>query len=98
MEAHMRKSYLAVLVLTAALAGALLVPPATSAPNTGWPFYGGDPGNTHRSGLSQISTPNVHKLKAAWGLQLRPLRAQEAAPLGGGGTLYGTPAFGPKHG
>src|SRR5207247_3428485 len=43
MEAHMRKSYLAVLVLTAALAGALLVPPATSAQNTGWPFYGGDP-------------------------------------------------------
>src|SRR5438132_252175 len=81
MEAHMRKSYLAVLVLTAALAGALLVPPATSAQNTGWPFYGGDPGNTHWSALSQISTSNVHKLKAAWVLQLGTLRSQESTPL-----------------
>src|SRR3989475_5278972 len=97
MEAHMRKSYLAVLVLTAALAGALLVPPATSAQNTGWPFYGGDPGNTHWSALSQISTSNVHKLKAAWVLQLGTLRSQESTPLVVGDTLYVTSSFGPKH-
>ena len=93
----MRKSYLAVLVLTAALAGALLVPPATSAQNTGWPFYGGDPGNTHWSALSQISTSNVHKLKAAWVLQLGTLRSQESTPLVVGDTLYVTSSFGPKH-
>src|SRR3989442_3141364 len=74
MEAHMRKSYLAVLVLTAALAGALLVPPATSAQNTGWPFYGCDPGHTHLSALSQISTSNCDKLKADLVLQLGTLR------------------------
>src|SRR5437016_13260681 len=98
MEAHMRKSYLAVLVLTAALAGALLVPPATSAQNTGWPFYGGDPGNTHWSALSQISTSNVHKLKAAWALQPGKPRSQHSTHLAGRPALYAASVLGPDHG
>src|SRR5207249_6471776 len=93
----MRKAYFAVLVLAVALAGALLVPPATSAQNTGWHFYGGDPGNTHWSALNQINTSNVQKLKASWVLQLGTLRSQESTALVVGDTLYVTSSFGPKH-
>src|SRR5438128_10152659 len=93
----MRTTSRAILVLAVALVGALLVPPDTSAQTTGWQFYGGDPGNTHWSALSQISTSNVHKLKAAWVLQLGTLRSQESTPLVVGDTLYVTSSFGPKH-
>src|SRR5213076_1972260 len=87
----MRKAYFAVLVLAVALAGALLVPPATSAQNTGWHFYGGDPGNTHWSALNQINTSNVQKLKASWVLQLGTLRSQEST-----GSSSGTPCTSPR--
>src|SRR5437773_3727587 len=93
----MRKAYFAVLVLAVALAGALLLPPATSAQNTESHYYGGDPGNTHWSALNQISTSNVHKLKASWVLQLGTLRSQESTALVVGDTLYVTSSFGPKH-
>ena len=93
----MRHASLAILVLAVTLAGALLVPPDGSAQNTGWQFYGGDPGNTHWSALNQINASNVHKLKAAWVLQLGTLRSQESTPLVVGDTLYVTSSFGPKH-
>ncbi|HKE30022.1 MAG TPA: pyrroloquinoline quinone-dependent dehydrogenase [Bryobacteraceae bacterium] len=31
-----------------------------------WPFYGGEPGQTHYSKLARINRANVHSLKPAW--------------------------------
>ncbi len=64
---------------------------------TGWPVYGGDPGNTRYSPLDRITAANVGKLKVAWALQLGSLRSQESTPLVVGDTLYVTSSHGPKH-
>ena len=64
---------------------------------TGWPVYGGDPGNTRYSPLDKITPANVGKLKVAWALQLGSLRSQESTPLVVGDTLYVTSSHGPKH-
>jgi PQQ-dependent dehydrogenase (methanol/ethanol family) len=70
---------------------------ASLAGAQGWPVYGGDPGNTRFSPLTQINTANVGKLKVAWALQLGTLRSQESTPILVGDTLYVTSSWGPKH-
>src|SRR2546428_14126756 len=42
----------------------------TAQAQSGWPVYGGDPGNTRYSTLTQINPGNVKNLKVAWVLQL----------------------------
>jgi len=39
---------------------------AAQEPGTGWPSYGGDPGGTRYSRLTQITTQNVDRLVRAW--------------------------------
>ena len=63
----------------------------------GWPVYGGDPGNTRYSTLTQITPANVKTLKVAWVLQLGSLRSQESTPLVIGDTMYVTSSHGPKN-
>ncbi len=62
-----------------------------------WPYYGGDPGETHYSKLDQINRGNVRNLKVAWEWKTGevPLPefktnpgAFEATPLAIGGVLY----------
>src|SRR5262245_46489359 len=63
----------------------------------GWTVYGGDPGNTRYSTLTQITPANVKNLKVAWVLQLGSLRSQESTPLVIGDTLFVTSSHGPKN-
>lgn len=62
-----------------------------------WPYYGGDPGETHYSRLSLINRENVRRLKPAWewktgegpNLQFKTTPGMfEATPLMIGGVLY----------
>src|SRR5437667_9295561 len=63
----------------------------------GWPVYGGDPGNTRYSTLTQINPGNVKNLRVAWVLQLGSLRSQESTTLVIGDTLFVTSSHGPKN-
>jgi len=83
---------LASLVLTVGLATL-----ARAQSGTGWPVYGGDPGNTRFSSLAQVNAGNVGGLKVAWALQLGSLRSQESTPILVGDMLYVTSSHGPKH-
>src|SRR2546422_859157 len=96
MEAHMRKSYLAVLVLTAALAGALLVPPATSAQNTGWPVSGCARGNTHWTAPRPTSSATARKPKAPGVCEGGTRGTQESTPLVVADALYVPSWFGAR--
>ncbi|MBU6510620.1 MAG: PQQ-binding-like beta-propeller repeat protein, partial [Gammaproteobacteria bacterium] len=40
--------------------------PVTAAPDTGWSYYGGNPGGTRYSTAAQITPANVKYLKEAW--------------------------------
>jgi glucose dehydrogenase len=80
------------------IAFAAIVVCSTSAhAQQGWTVYGGDPGNTRYSSLTQINPSNVKNLKVAWVLQLGSLRSQESTPLVIGDTLYVTSSHGPKN-
>src|SRR5262249_60822928 len=70
---------------------------AAAQAQQGWTVYGGDPGNTRYSPLTQITPSNVKNLKVAWVLQLGSLRSQESTPLVIGDTLYVTSSHGPKN-
>ncbi|HEX3175668.1 MAG TPA: PQQ-dependent dehydrogenase, methanol/ethanol family [Methylomirabilota bacterium] len=92
----MKRLLLAIAVLSATLSLAVL-PATVGAQGSGWPVYGGDPGNTRFSALSQVTTGNVSRLKVAWALQLGSLRSQESTPVVVGDTLYVTSSHGPKN-
>jgi quinoprotein glucose dehydrogenase len=59
-----------------------------------WPSWGGDPGNSRYSSLSQINTANAAKLNQAWVYDTRPTpgakgsRTGQATPLVVNGVLY----------
>jgi quinoprotein glucose dehydrogenase len=70
---------------------------AASNPEGGWSAYGGDPGGTRYSSLSQITAKNVSGLKVAWTFRTGELgqgvkdwkrSAFEATPILYNGTLY----------
>lgn len=44
----------------------VLIAPAQSAPDSGWPNYGNDPGGTRYSPARQIDRTNVKRLQLAW--------------------------------
>jgi quinoprotein glucose dehydrogenase len=84
-----------VLTLAACSAGA----PAGKSPDAGWPTYGGDPGGSRYSPLTQISPANVRRLQVAWTFRTGELgkgvtdwnrSAFEATPILYDGTLYFT--------
>jgi quinoprotein glucose dehydrogenase len=56
------------LPLTLIVFGSLLPPRSTAqtAPDTGWPTYGNDPGGTRYSPAKQIDRSNVSRLQVAW--------------------------------
>ncbi len=67
-----------------------------------WPSYGGDPGNTKYSALTQINRENVTRLKVAWtyhtgdisdGSKYPVRSAFEATPLVVDGVMYVTTPF-----
>ena len=65
------------------------------AQNGEWRSYGADLGNTHYSGLDQISASNFDKLEVAWrfkttNLGTRPENNLETTPLMVGGVVYAT--------
>ncbi len=65
--------------------------------NTSWPTYGGNPGVTRYSPLSQINKENIGKLLPAWvhhcgDSMTRPATTIEAEPLVVGGKIYVTTA------
>ncbi len=80
------------------LAAALTLPAVLSAQRgTGadWRVYGGDPGHTRYSSLSQIDSSNAAKLEVAWRWSARnhgpnPNAASQTTPLLVNGVLYAT--------
>jgi alcohol dehydrogenase (cytochrome c) len=84
--------------LSSVLGFAVILLLATAAhAQQGWTVYGGDPGNTRFSPLTQINPSNVKNLKVAWVLQLGSLLSQESTPLVIGDTLFVTSSHGPKN-
>ena len=91
----MAAGLLAAIALASCSAGV----PAEKAPDAGWPTYGGDPGGSRYSPLTQISPANVRRLQVAWTFRTGELgkgvtdwsrSAFEATPILYGGTLYFT--------
>ena len=75
-------------VLKSALLAGLAVTALSAqskAPQGNWPGYGGDPGGTRYSPLSQINTTNVSKLKPAWTYGISTATAEAVAGPGRGG-------------
>jgi quinoprotein glucose dehydrogenase len=91
----MAASLLAAIALAACSARA----PLEASADAGWPAYGGDPGGTRYSPLTQISPGNVGRLQVAWTFRTDELgkgvadwarSAFEATPILYDGTLYFT--------
>lgn len=91
----MAASLLAAVALAACSARA----PLEASADAGWPAYGGDPGGTRYSPLTQISPGNVGRLQVAWTFRTGELgkgvtdwarSAFEATPILYDGTLYFT--------
>ncbi|SRR5258706_9410256 len=63
---------------------------ALSAPTAGdnWFSYGGDPGGTHYSTLTQITKSNVSGLKEVWRFETPDPGSLETTPLVVDGTMY----------
>lgn len=86
----------AALCLVAVLAGGCeaQAPLPPGGPVADWPAYGGDPGGTRYSPLTQITRDNVRRLQVAWTFHTGdvPTKAQgaafEATPILVDGTLY----------
>ncbi len=82
----------------AVLLAALALPAVASAQRgTGaeWPVYGGDPGHTRYSSLSQIDSSNAATLEVEWRWSARnhgpnPLAASQTTPIYVKGLLYAT--------
>jgi quinoprotein glucose dehydrogenase len=86
----MRRIWVVVLAGGLALSNAIA---QQGAKNGEWRTYGGDLGNTHYSGLDQISATNFDKLEVAWrfktsNLGPRPEFNLESTPLMANGVLY----------
>jgi quinoprotein glucose dehydrogenase len=58
-----------------------------------WPVYGGQPGQNHYSGLSEINRSNVKKLVVAWKYDTGEKGGLEANPIIVGNVLYTVTAY-----
>jgi quinoprotein glucose dehydrogenase len=98
-------AFLALFALLWLVAGRLRRPAielSMSGPVAGWPAYGGDPGGTRYSPLTQITRENVKHLKVAWvyrtgdvsdGSRYPRKSSFEATPILFNGTLYFSTPF-----
>ncbi|HEY2780631.1 MAG TPA: pyrroloquinoline quinone-dependent dehydrogenase [Steroidobacteraceae bacterium] len=93
----MRQVALLVLAATVSRIAFAAGQPAASDPSSGWSAYGGDPGGTRYSSLTQVTAKNVADLKVAWTFRTGELgqgvkdwkrSAFEATPILYEGTLY----------
>lgn len=75
--------------LAFSLAGFLLIHAATPPKNVDYPYYGGDPGATRFSTLTQIDAKNVSQLKEVWRYDLGGQGTLENQPIIVNGILYG---------
>lgn len=91
-----RAALLLAAAATLALAGCKPAPPAP-APDTDWPYYGGDAGGQRFSSAAQITPANVRDLAVAWRYSTGDLKAApealkraafETTPILAGGRLY----------
>jgi quinoprotein glucose dehydrogenase len=90
--------HIALLILAATVSSfALAAAEHPASDQSGWSAYGGDPGGTRYSSLSQITAKNVSELKVAWTFRTGELgqgvkdwkrSAFEATPILYNGTLY----------
>ena len=96
----MRSLLVAILLVTAATAPR---PAAGDGTITDWPYYGGDPGGSRYSPLTQIDRSNVAQLTLAWeyhtgdvsdGSDNRRKSEFEATPIVVGNTMYLSTPFG----
>jgi alcohol dehydrogenase (cytochrome c) len=67
---------------------------AGPSPTVSWEYYGGDPGGTHYSPASLISSGNVSSLKLAWRFPIPNMNGSrfESSPIVAGGRLFITGA------
>jgi quinoprotein glucose dehydrogenase len=98
----MRAVALASLLLTAAVGVPLSAAEPTDGGIADWPYYGGDPGGSRYSPLTQINKSNVAELKVAWeyhtgdvsdGSDNRRKSEFEATPIVVDGTMYVSTPF-----
>jgi quinoprotein glucose dehydrogenase len=95
-----RYGYIALGLMVAGCGGGQA--PVTAAPDTGWSYYGGNPGGARYSPVAQITPQNVKNLKVAWifhtgetgkgfpGDEWQSHMTFEATPILYHGTLYFT--------
>jgi quinoprotein glucose dehydrogenase len=75
--------------ITLLLTGWLVIHAATPPANVDYPYYGGDPGATRYSALTQINAKNVNQLKEVWRYDLGGPASIENQPIVVNGILYG---------
>jgi quinoprotein glucose dehydrogenase len=87
---------------TSAAAAQLSSPQSSDRTFADWPYYGGDPGGSRYSPLTQINRTNVAQLKIAWehhtgdlpdGSGSRRVSAFETTPIVAHGTMYFSTPF-----
>lgn len=69
------------MVVVAGLAIAMATP-ARADQTAGWGAYGGDPGGTRYSALTQITRGNVARLKLAWSMRTGDFQHQDGSQKG----------------
>src|SRR5262245_54562383 len=89
-------------LVAALLLGTMLAAQQRPAPQVEWPYYGGDPGGTRHSPLTDVKPDNLSRLQIAWQWKHweTPLKEYdttpgqfEATPLMIDGTLYVTTPY-----
>jgi quinoprotein glucose dehydrogenase len=75
--------------LSLLLTGFLVIRAATAPKDVDYPYYGGDPGATRYSELTQINAKNVSELKEVWRYDLGGPATLENQPIVVNGILYG---------
>src|SRR5215475_3849776 len=66
----------------------VLFTPTAPAQQNDWPVYGGSPGSTHYSSLSQINRSNVKDLQIAWSFDTGEEGGLQTSPIIVNGVLY----------
>jgi glucose dehydrogenase len=72
----------------------LMLAGCTRADDSDWPAYGGDPGKTRHSPLTQIARENVGELVLAWSYDTGEKGDTQTQPIVVGGVMY---AYTPTH-
>jgi quinoprotein glucose dehydrogenase len=62
----MKRQFCALVLLTTATPALIRLPGGQSNQQVEWPYYGGDPGGSRYSSLTNINAQNVQRLEVAW--------------------------------